>query len=786
MFTIVENLRYTPNGQCENVDWPNLWHNLWVAFQCPLHTEWAADDDGNMGCRPCEAGYEGTTDEARRTECTPCAAGEYKAEGELYCSKCAAGKSSGAGQSACDDCEPGTGTLGDARECIAAPVGHYLDAGVIFMCDAGSLHADCTTCGSASGLDGGVCRPCQKGTYSDSGVVCKPCQLGTPAQGYVARTTDGPADGPDSCLCPADAHMITDGRCKSCAVEEAEGLVCFGGAQFGRAVPFLKAGYFGRLAETGLVSSWVCHFEEACPAYAVAGVLQPVRETDKCSDAEDEDFPDHLLMVGVPCTRCPEQMYRDTTTVGFMVCRQCGPAQGSFLPLMVFFSGAVLVLMFKFSAAPNTQAVTSGLLASSVAGLIVNMLQTFNVIGLFNIKLPAWMRTFFDLLSVLMFDIDFLRVECVVGYELSARYTTQAVVPVGPALFGLTSAWVLKAHLAPITTHRIFNALGMLYSIGYIPLCRIAFKVFECRDHPSAPATMVNFPDIECDSKERAGVLGLGVAAILVYVVCILALFIGIVWKAPAMYYLDPNFRVASSFLIARWKPDAWWFGPISSVRNLCLALVPLGVATDGNMQLSFCGVIVGFYLFVQGKIGPWRDRLVDVSDALIAVGVFSLCFFTLGVGAITMDASELERRLQMYGHWFILSLSVMMCTTATLVIYAALYVKLRSRFLEATRARDVVLLLTRIGELAHGWTDADLQGMLDTMLTVREQKQTVNILCTIMNEVFAEQPGIRQKPRLLLQEAIAPLASSTLTPEERRRKMQGVGPQPDADEVEI
>merc|ERR1719230_2539278 len=137
----------------------------------------------------------------------------------------------------------------------------------------------------------------------------------------------------------------------------------------------------------------------------------------------------------------------------------------------------------------------------------------------------------------------------------------------------------------------------------------------------------------------------MGVAAILVYVIFILSLFTAIVWKAPLMY-LEPNFRVATAFLIARWKPDAWWFGPVSMIRNLTLAMVPLGVATDGNMQLGFCAVIVCLYLFIQSKVGPWRDKLVDVCDALITCGVFSLCVFTLGVGAIAMDGGELDIRL--------------------------------------------------------------------------------------------------------------------------------------------
>ena len=149
------------------------------------------------------------------------------------------------------------------------------------------------------------------------------------------------------------------------------------------------------------------------------------------------------------------------------------------------------------------------------------------------------------------------------------------------------------------------------------------------------------------------------------------------------------------------------------------------------------------------------------------------------------MDASELKSRVEMYGHWFILSFAVTMCTTVTLVIYAAFYMQMRSSFLEANRATDVVLLLTRIGELAHDWTDEDLEGKISTMLTVREQKQMVGSMAVVMNDVFLEKPGVRKKPRLLLQQSTEQHAT-TLSPEERRRAATGAGPPPAADEVEI
>ena len=116
------------------------------------------------------------------------------------------------------------------------------------------------------------------------GPAVGPARVGGEAgDGFVDLTTEGPANGFGDCLCPPGGYLLVDGRCKLCAAREirglSSGLVCPGGAQFGRERPFLQPGYYGNVTTSGLVAVWVCHYEAACPAEVVAGVDEPVRKT---------------------------------------------------------------------------------------------------------------------------------------------------------------------------------------------------------------------------------------------------------------------------------------------------------------------------------------------------------------------------------------------------------------------------------------------------------------------------------------------------------------------------
>ncbi|KAL7454134.1 hypothetical protein ACHAWC_005764 [Mediolabrus comicus] len=94
---------------------------------CPAGTY---SEQGDMVCKPCEAGRYSSSDGS--SECTPCPAGQYSDDtGFTSCKVCDAGTFSNAGKDAsgstrCNSCAPGYySSSSGSSECTKCPAGHY-------------------------------------------------------------------------------------------------------------------------------------------------------------------------------------------------------------------------------------------------------------------------------------------------------------------------------------------------------------------------------------------------------------------------------------------------------------------------------------------------------------------------------------------------------------------------------------------------------------------------------------------------------------------------------------
>jgi len=220
-----------------------------------------------------------------------------------------------------------------------------------------------------------------------------------------------------------------------------------------------------------------------------------------------------------------------------------------------------------------------------------------------------------------------------------------------------------------------------LYSAAYITLCRMTFKLVECRPHPSAPHvqdTLVHYADIECGSDRHRHwtiMLGLGVS-IAAFTVGLLAFFTWLCWIAPSSYK-SVQFRARTGFLLLRWEPTAWYFGPICMVRNLGIAVTPVFYPVDGRQQLAWCATCSALYAFISGLFRPWRCGTINKLDGAMMASMAILCVFVLSIGG---DAT----RMLKYQIFVIVPFFVLLC-----VPFCALIISLRniSAGLEASKA---------------------------------------------------------------------------------------------------
>ena len=226
----------------------------------------------------------GTQPTGLRTDCEPCPAGRYGADGQ-YCTPCAVGTvSADGGASVCTGCPRGTASTADRTSCALCAAGTYSVNGTSCEpCGPGTFTASsgdgscqscaagyvatqsrtgCVACAAGSATrDGDTCHACVAGRYaSEAGqAACLPCPLNTFAAGDGASacvpctsldpnmvTAAGGGASPLACVCQSGYfyHSAVDGGvagldafslCHACG--DTDGLDCSGGNDTGGVGP---------------------------------------------------------------------------------------------------------------------------------------------------------------------------------------------------------------------------------------------------------------------------------------------------------------------------------------------------------------------------------------------------------------------------------------------------------------------------------------------------------------------------------------------------------------------
>ena len=295
------------------------------------------------------------------------------------------------------------------------------------------------------------------------------------------------------------------------------------------------------------------------------------------------------------------------------------------------------------------------------------------------------------------------------------------------------------------------SSLTKEYAVGYISLCRIAVKIFECdATHPSFAPTSVPFPDKTCE--EGAEYHAFGFVGIFLYIILILGVYSYVAYIAPARY-ADEVFRRGTAFLFGRWQRAVWWFTPVTMLRNLAVALIPVVYPTDGAMQLGWTQAVVVVYLIAQSVFSPWKVRSINGADAVTSGSIVMVCGFVLSIGAIPISREMIVTRTDDYSVFCILPL-----VAAFLALpYAFFFVLWQTGTTASSRAleKEILPLLTRAVELLARVPD-DTLFALPNVLTGSEMDAFKNVIGVLLHEVFMEKiPGVTITRRLFVQQAV-------------------------------
>jgi len=573
------------------------------------------------------------------------------------------------------ECQPGWRTDGDLQRCVTCPFGWYSEGGVGTLCEVCAF-------GTESASNGTACLPCQVGKFKGSEsltcadcpqgrfgrtssasacefcpvgqyasevglTVCSQCGVGRSSQALFT-TMMGVRVGSDSeyskvegsrtpfnCGCDRHTREDSEGECVSCS----EGMLCRGMNDVS-----IEEGYY---ADTSL-SIFRCYGDSRRCSGGDPG--------DTCADGRR----------GIACGECEPEM---TDGSG----GQCEPCSGEDqAPFFVFVVVLILVTVVVYEVTYCTQAKSKSLsliICTVAVGQLVTALQQFSVLGLLSVDWVDPFKWFMNIMGVLVFDINVLRLGCMGNFGAVQRYLFKFTIL--PFTF-LTIFFVFVADVyfrkgMQFRKHRwqLVAAISALLLAFYITMCSVALEPFHCKDHPNGRWTVWTMQAVVCwETWEH--IIMIVSSGIAVIFVCggYLAAICAVVIQFPArLQQGDARFVRAFSFLFFRFRPGKHFFIIVHLVKGFALAACPL--IPDPALALVMLGAILLASFAATLICLPWRTPGANLLDAFLhtsmllivdlsmlfvrdvengLVGVSWICFLIAGMGLSLVPLAVLHR----------------------------------------------------------------------------------------------------------------------------------------------
>jgi len=258
----------------------------------------------------------------------------------------------------------------------------------------------------------------------------------------------------------------------------------------------------------------------------------------------------------------------------------------------------------------------------------------------------------FALSRLFLFDLDDLPIACLSGDSFNAKFTTSIFVPiiivaamgVGGLISFLTKDTSIMADRQPMRFAEAFSVLGMIFTALYITLAKVVFSFFECPENPSAPATMQKFNEVECGSETHNQGVPAMILGVVLYLVGFYTLNLHAVRIAPSKW-MDIKFRTQYRYLFMRWRLESYYWGIVIMSRNLLVAVAAM-ISTVVVTQLSWCIIVIFFFVTVTALRQPWRHPYLNYFD-VISAEVIAITGFCGLIFVSQQDQMILYTRLQ-------------------------------------------------------------------------------------------------------------------------------------------
>jgi hypothetical protein len=161
---------------------------------------------------------------------------------------------------------------------------------------------------------------------------------------------------------------------------------------------------------------------------------------------------------------------------------------------------------------------------------------------------------------------------------------------------------------------------------------------FHCLKHPNGMYTLKEYPGVLCWQRgQQNRMIISGLFAITFPLAFLIACFWAVGVFPKRTMRGDVRFLRAFCFLFFRFKPEAYWYGPIILVRNCLFALAP--AVSSPMLQALFLQLLMLTSLCVVVLAMPWRIKFANFLDITVHVSVI----ITLSMALVYAGSSDIK-----------------------------------------------------------------------------------------------------------------------------------------------
>jgi len=210
------------------------------------------------------------------------------------------------------------------------------------------------------------------------------------------------------------------------------------------------------------------------------------------------------------------------------------------------------------------------------------------------------------------------RPECAGFATFDARMTIKAA---GPAIVALIfiATYAISFGLSKINHkfflehNRLMNVFFSLILTFFAGISAMAFELFKCSPNPNDKSTLTIDRSINCYEDQWNSMLGLGIAAVVVWCIGFGVLFTWAIFRASSDFH-NLGFQMRWKFLFIKYRPDVHWWAIAFLLKGIILNL-GLVIVKTGVGQLYWIILGLTSYIVLAITFKPWRHMAVNHLD---------------------------------------------------------------------------------------------------------------------------------------------------------------------------